>query len=214
MNFYDSSNRYALVLGAAGLLALVSSLFFASLNLNFFGQQSLTRIFAENGLAESIQNLTLLLSAVFFFVFSKQSDVTHKPVFYIFCAASLFMFSREFELNLSEDLEEKYAILDTLKVLFRVSFVLTIVFYLVKVLKSWNLFKGFFKQYFLSPAALAVYIGVAFLMSGWPFDRIKGLVANPEYFEEFLETNGYFMWCLCSCILHKDIQRIRSKPSS
>ena len=211
MRFITSSNRYALTLGLTGVLILISVLFFMAINAGVFPQEALDRAFAENGLAETIQNITLLVSAIFFFVFSKKVDQAHKPVMYFLSTLSLLLFSREFALELPDVSQDKEAILDTLKSVFRVILIIALVLCLYKILKSWNVFKGSFKLYLISASALAAYCALAFILSAWPFDRIKGLVANPTYFEEFLEVNGYLMWCLCSCILHLDIKSIKSR---
>lgn len=214
MRFLTSSNRYLLSLGLTCVLVLITVLFFTALNLDVFSHQGLNRAFAENGLAEIIQNITLLISAVCFFIFAKKVDQTHKPVFYFLSALSVLLFSREFALELPTTLEDKADILDTLKSVFRVVVVIAALACLFKIFKSWNVFKGTLKLYLISASALAAYSALAFMLSAWPFDRIKDLVDNPTYFEEFLEVNGYLMWCLCSCLLHLDIQSIKSRFSS
>ena len=211
MRFITSLNRYVLTIGLTGVLILISVLFFTGINSGVFPQQGLDRAFAENGLAETIQNITLLVSAICFFVFSKKVDQAHKPVMYFLSALSLLMFSREFSLELSDLSQDKAAILDALKSVFRGVLVIVLLVCLFKILKSWSVFKGSFKLYLISASALACYAALAFILSAWPFDRIKDLVANPTYFEEFLEVNGYLMWCLCSCILHLDIKSIKSR---
>ena len=208
MRFTTSSNRYALTLGLAGVLIFISVLFFMAINFDVFTQRVLDRAFAENGLAETIQNITLLISAVCFFVFAKKVDQAHKPVLHFLSALSMLLFSREFALGLSDTSQDQAATLDTLKSGFRGVVILALVVCLFKILKSWNVFKGSLKLYVMSASALACYCALAFILSAWPFDRIKGLVANPTFFEEFLEVNGYLMWCLCSCILHRDINSI------
>ena len=214
MRFITSSNRYFLSFGLTGVLILITALFFMTLHQNIFPQQGLNRAFAENGLAETVQNITLLTSAGCFFFFSRKVDQTHKPVFYFLGALSVLMFSREFALDLPTTLEDKADTLDALKSVFRVVVIIAVLACLFKIFKSWNVFKGSLKFYLISASALATYSAIAFILSAWPFDRIKDLVDNPTYFEEFLEVNGYLMWCLCSCILHLDIQSIKSRLSS
>ena len=210
MRFITSSNRYALTIGLAAFLILISISFFMAINSGVFPQKGLDRAFAENGLAETVQNITLLVSAICFFVFSKKVDQAHKPVMYFLSALSLLLFSREFALELSDVSQGNEVILDALKSTFRVVLIIALLVCLYKILKSWNMFKGSFKHYLTSASALACYAALGFILAAWPFDRIKDLVANPTYFEEFLEVNGYLMWCLCSCVLHLDIKSIKA----
>jgi len=203
-------NHYLLLVYSISALCLISLAFFLGLNAGFFNEALLDLAFSENGLAETIQNLTLLISGIAFAIFSRAVDKPHKLIFYIFSATSFFMLSREFELPLpnTQGLENTHAVLGILKDLIRVSLVLSILVMAIKLLKHIHLFKGSFKQYLLSSSAIAIYVAIVFLLAGWPFDRIEGLVANPEYFEESLETNGYLMLLLCSFVLHYDANRI------
>jgi len=126
MRFITNSNRYALTIGLTGVLILLSVLFFVAINFDVFAQQGLDRAFAENGLAETIQNVTLLVSAIGFFVFSKKVDQAHRPVLYFLSALSLLMFSREFALELPDVSQDKAAILDALKSGFRVVLIIAL----------------------------------------------------------------------------------------
>ncbi|MEP3630364.1 MAG: hypothetical protein ABJN04_10205, partial [Hyphomicrobiales bacterium] len=165
MRFITSSNRYPLSLGLTCILVLITVIFFTALNLDVFPQQALNSAFAENGLAEIIQNIALLISAVCFFVFSKKVDQTHKPVFYFLSALSVLLFSREFALELPTALEDKADILDTLKSVFRVVVVIAALACLFKILKSWDVFKGSLKLHLISASALAAYSALAFILS-------------------------------------------------
>lgn len=195
-----------IVIGISFLLCVGSSIFFY-----FYGVSAdvASMFFDESRIMETVQNVTLLISACLFLFFGKSLSSINRPLAYFMGLICIAFFLREVELLDYVDMAPW--MLFPFEGLGRLWLLIPLGIQIKALFLSRHIYLQNWKLYTFSYSGIFLLLSFLCLVLSWPFDRIEHFVDNPSYAEELLESNAYLIWLFISLRIRKDSQWIDDK---
>lgn len=195
-----------IVIGISLLVSVGSSIFFY-----YYGVSAdvASMFFDESKIMETMQNVTLLISACLFLFFGKSLSLINRPLAYFMGLICIAFFLREVEILDYVDMSPW--VLFPFEGLGRLWLLIPLVIQIKALFLSRRIYLRNWKVYIFSYSGIYLLLSFMCLVLSWPFDRIEHFVENPSYAEELLESNAYLIWLFISLRIRKDDQWIGNK---
>lgn len=195
-----------ILIGFSFLVTIASSIFFY-----FYGVSAdiASLFFDESKIMETVQNITLLISACLFLFFGKSLSLINRPLAYFMGLICIAFFLREVELLDYADMTPW--MLFPFEGLGRLWLLVPLGIQIKALFLSRHIYLQNWRLYSFSYSGIFLLLSFLCLVLSWPFDRIEHFVDNPSYAEELLESNAYLIWLFISLRIRKDGQWIDQK---